>query len=146
MACATRSTPGCATPSTDRGTIVSADEDGSQGSNRGRRERLSRIRLVGFAGAVGLALGVFGTLVVATTGADGRGASTLVFSLGALAFGFALLGWSGSVAAGRSIEATQAHLDTDTGWTESGSRRAMARIGGFGAGVMIGASVTTLLV
>lgn len=43
--------------------------------------------------------------------------------------------------AGRGVEATQARLDTGTGWTERDSRRAMARIGGVGFGAMVGVTV-----
>jgi len=57
------------------------------------------------------------------------------------AFGFGLLGWAGSVVAGPGLEAMQAHLDAASGWTETDSRRAMARIGAFGAGVMLAAVV-----
>lgn len=124
---------------------MSVDED-RPGSNGDVREWLFvRARLVGSGGALGVALGAFGTLLSATILADGRVASSLIFSLGALALGVALLGWSGSVAAGRSIESMQTHLDTGAGWTERGSRRAMARVGGFGAGVMTGASIVTVL-
>ena len=38
---------------------------------------------------------------------------------------------------GTGIENAQRHLDTGTDWNEADSRRAMARIGSFGAGVMV---------
>jgi hypothetical protein len=129
-------------PSTE--SIVDTDDDGP--TNGDRREWLSvRTRLLGRAAAIGVVLGLVGTVLSVAITADSRFASAQVFSLGALALGFALLGWSGSVAAGRSIEAAQTYLETGTGWTEKGSRRAMARIGGFGTGVMVGASIVTLL-
>lgn len=82
---------------------------------------------VGFAGG----LLVFGT--------SPRDASTLVFLLGTLAFGFGILGWSGSILAGEGFENMQRYMDTSTDWTERTSRRAMARVGGFGAGAMAAA-------
>ncbi|WP_236639810.1 DUF7268 family protein [Salinigranum halophilum] len=100
----------------------------------------ARVRLVGSAllagggvGAVGVGGGAFveGVAVAADTG----------FLLGTVAFGFGLLGWAGSVVAGPGLEAMQAHLDAASGWTETDSRRAMARIGAFGAGVMLAAVV-----
>ncbi|WP_128905327.1 DUF7268 family protein [Halorubrum amylolyticum] len=78
-----------------------------------------------------VAIGGFGPLAAAET----------AFAFGGLWFGLALLGWAGSVASGRAIEAAQEHLDADSGWTERRSRRAMARIGGFGAGMMLVAPV-----
>jgi hypothetical protein len=114
-----------------------------------RRERVvawlrSRVRLLVTAGAVGFLVGGLGTVALAAA-RDPRFASTQVFALGALVFGFAVLGWSGSALAGRSIESMQRHFDTDSDWTERDSRRAMARIGGFGAGVMVGVVVGTTL-
>ena len=125
---------------------MTADEDRFPHSDRGRREWLFvRTRLLGRAGVAGLAIGVLGTLVSTRILGDGRFAIAQVFSIGALVLGVAVLGWSGSVAAGRSIEAMQTYLETGTDWTESDSRRAMARVGGFGAGVMVGASIATLV-
>jgi hypothetical protein len=75
--------------------------------------------------------------------ADGADAA---FAAGLLCFGFGLLGWSGSVLAGKGFEEMQRRLDTGSDWTESDSRRAMARIGGFGAGTMVAAmTLGTLL-
>lgn len=68
-----------------------------------------------------------------------------VFALAALVFGFGLFGWSSAALSGRTIENAQRHLDISTGWTETNARRAMARIGGFGAGGMVGVVLTTLL-
>jgi len=48
------------------------------------------------------------------------------------------VGWP--VASGRAIEAAQERLGADTDWTERRSR-AMARIVGFGAGMMLVAPV-----
>jgi hypothetical protein len=96
---------------------------------------VARLRLLATAGVVGTLAGVVGVLVFAGLRTP-RFASTQTFAIGALVLGFAVLGWSGSVLAGRGIETLQTYLDADTGWTERDSRRAMARIAGFGAGVM----------
>lgn len=98
-----------------------------------------RIRLLGSAGVAGVGLG---TAVAAVAGAytgDVGFVVSQVFALGAVCLGFGLLGWSGSVFAGRGIENMQRYMDANTNWTEADSRRAMARIIGFGFGVMVGA-------
>lgn len=99
-----------------------------------------RARLVGTALLVGAGIGVaaVGVGAVLTSVAAAADAGFLV---GTVAFGFGLLGWAGSALAGPGLEAMQAHLDTASGWTEADSRRAMARIGAFGAGVMLAAIV-----
>lgn len=69
------------------------------------------------------------------------------FAFGGLWLGLGLLGWSGSVMVGRTIESLQERMGTNTHWTEADSRRAMARLGGFGAGMMVmSALLGTLLV
>ena len=105
----------------------------------------SRARLVGRAVAVGVAVGVVALVAGIIWTGDVTGTSSTVFALGSMAFGVGLLGWSGSVLAGGSVETMQRHLDTGTDWTEADSRRAMARIGGFGAGWMVGASLAAAL-
>ncbi|MFC6731488.1 MULTISPECIES: hypothetical protein [unclassified Haladaptatus] len=104
-----------------------------------------RIRLLGGAGLVGLAVGVVGTLAYGLWLGDATFAVNQVFALGALALGFATLGWTGSVFMGRSIETMQSYLSESSEWTEADSRRAMARIAGFGAGVMLGAVVASFV-
>ncbi|WP_435094574.1 DUF7268 family protein [Halorubrum sp. N11] len=85
--------------------------------------------------------------LVAVGGFGPLAAAEAAFAFGGLWFGLGLLGWAGSVASGRAIEAAQEHLDTGTGWTERRSRRAMARVGGFGGGTMVSAAaVGTILV
>jgi hypothetical protein len=106
---------------------------------------LVRARLVGGAALVGLLVGTLGVLALALLGSDARFASEQVFAVCALALGFGVLGWSGSVLAGRAVEGLQSSLDTNTEWTEADSRRAMARIGGFGAGGMAGTVISTVL-
>lgn len=103
-----------------------------------------RARLVGTAAAVGCVVGGLAVLGLTTRGTLDF-ASTQTFAVGALVLGFGVLGWSGSVLAGRGIESLQTYLDADTDWTEADSRRAMARVAGFGAGVMLGVVVATLL-
>lgn len=100
-----------------------------------------RVRLVGGAATVGLVLGSVAMVGLALWTGDARAGESTVFALGALGLGFGLVGWSGSVLAGRGIEAMQRYMGTATGWTERDSRRAMARVTGVGAGAMVGASL-----
>ncbi|MFC4358017.1 hypothetical protein ACFO0N_08665 [Halobium salinum] len=104
----------------------------------------ARTRLVGTAALVGLVAGVVGFIVSLLYFDSVRAASDLVFVLGSVAFGFGLLGWAGSMLVSNSVGAMQEHLGTAEGWTERGSRRAMARITGFGAGAMVGVVVATV--
>lgn len=105
-----------------------------------------RVRLVGTALGAGAAVGVVAFLAGTLAWGDPELASRKVFAVGTLLFGVGLLGWSGSVMAGRGIENLQHHLDTGANWTEADSRRAMARIGGFGAGWMLGAGLVAAVV
>lgn len=101
-----------------------------------------RARIVASALAVGFVVGALAMLVLsARTGA--RPASTQVFALAALVLGFGVLGWSGSMFAGRAVEEMQTYLDTGTHWTERDSRRAMTRIASAGAGAMLAVVVVT---
>jgi hypothetical protein len=96
-----------------------------------------------------LAGAIAGPVVVAILAVYGSGAAfgtRKAFALGALALGFGVIGWSGSIFAGRGIESMQRHLNTASDWTEADSRRAMGRIAGFGCGVMVGVSVVEALV
>lgn len=107
---------------------------------------LARLRLVGSGLAVGVPAGPVGVGVLAGTGRSTPDALATVFALGTLALGLGVLGWSGSIAAGRGIEAAQRHMGTRTDWTERDSRRAMARVVGLGLGVTVAVSlVETLL-
>ena len=106
-----------------------------------------RGRLVGGGAVVGaLATPLFVGGLVAGAGYVPLAAAELAFAFGGFWFGFALLGWAGSVASGEAIEAAQEHLDVGSGWTERRSRRAMARVGGFGAGMMVVAPVVGTVV
>jgi sulfite exporter TauE/SafE len=101
------------------------------------------VRRLVTAALAGLLVGAVGVIAFAVDDSL-RTATEQVFSLGALAFGVGLLGWSGSVMAGRGIENMQRHLDSGSNWTEADSRRAMTRIVGFGFGVMLVASLATV--
>ncbi|WP_050033136.1 DUF7268 family protein [Halorubrum halophilum] len=101
-----------------------------------------RGRLVAGGAAVGsVAAPILVVGLVVVVGVGPLAAAETAFAFGGLWFGLALLGWAGSVASGRAIEAAQERLDVGSGWTERRSRRAMARIGGFGAGMMLVAPV-----
>lgn len=99
-----------------------------------------RLRLLGGATLVGVLAGGLAVPGWHLYAGDGAVVTT-VFGVGALVFGFGLLGWSGSVFAGRGIENMQTYMETNTGWTEHDSRRAMARLLGFGFGVMTGTPI-----
>ncbi|MDT3433604.1 hypothetical protein [Haloarcula sp. 1CSR25-25] len=114
-------------------------------SPRLRRYVAVRMRLFGSGLVVGLVLGGVGMAGWTLYTGDARSSEATVFALGALVFGFGLLGWSGSILAGRGIEAMQEHMDTRSNWTERDSRRAMARLCGGGGGIMIGTSVVAAL-
>ncbi|QIB76149.1 hypothetical protein GL213_01965 [Halogeometricum borinquense] len=105
-----------------------------------------RVTVVGGAFLAGVAGGGVALAVATYHFSSLPDGADAVFLLGILALGFGVLGWSGSVLAGRGFEEMQRHLDTGAEWTEMDSRRAMARIGGFGAGVMLAAmTLGTLL-
>ena len=100
----------------------------------------ARLRILGEALGTGGGIGAVAVGAASLTVGVAPAADT-AFLVGTVAFGFGLLGWAGSIIAGRGLETMQAHLDTSSGWTEADSRRAMARIGGFGAGMMLAAVV-----
>ncbi|MFD1512997.1 DUF7268 family protein [Halomarina rubra] len=102
-----------------------------------RRYLRASARLLAGSALVGGALGTAVYLALLVVGDGPRPASTTAFALGALVFGFGTLGWSGSVFLGESVESAQRFLDTESNWTEAGSRRAMARLAGAGAGAMV---------
>ncbi len=103
-----------------------------------------RARLVGRAAAVGVAVGLVALLGLPAA-LPARQVRVTAFALGALALGFGVLGWAASAMAGPGIENAQRLVDADTGWTERRSRRAMARVAGFGAGVMAAVPLTAPL-
>ncbi|NHN61036.1 hypothetical protein G9466_18385 [Halorussus sp. JP-T4] len=95
---------------------------------------------------LGAGLGAFGLVVLVATGEPVDVASETVFAVGALVFGFSLLGWSGTVFAGRGIEHFQRHVGGRSDWSAADSRQAMAVLGGVGVGGMVGASLATVVV
>jgi len=118
--------------------------DGDRAVDAGLRAWIRpRARIVLRAVAAGVVVGVGLVLALLASAGDARFASTQAFAVGALLLSVGLLGWSGSIFAGRGIENMQRHLDTGTGWSERDSRRAMARVGSFGAGVMTGTVLVT---
>lgn len=90
--------------------------------------------------------GLLAVVLAVLVGRDVADALTSVFAVGTLVLGFGILGWSGSIFAGRGIESIQRHVQTGTDWTERKSRRAMARVGGFGSGLMISTAVVESVV
>lgn len=100
-----------------------------------------RARLVGTALGVGAVAGAVGLFAGALYSGSLLAATNTVFALGALALALGLLGWSGTVMAGPGLAAMAEYTEAGTDWSERDSRRAMARVGGFGAGVMVGVSV-----
>ena len=101
--------------------------------------RRSRVRLVGG----GVIVGVVGGLVAATAlslyGASVGFGTRKAFALGALALGIGAIGWSGYafVDSGRLRRGNTVGIDSRDG---TSGRRAMARVAGFGGGIMLGAT------
>jgi hypothetical protein len=118
--------------------VESADAAESEGLEE-------RARQLGRAVLYGGGLAVLGVVVLVLAGESLRFASEKTFAVAALVFGFSLLGWSGSVFAGRGIENFQEHLGGRSDWSEADSRRAMAVLGAIGAGGMAGASLATIV-
>ncbi|USZ74544.1 hypothetical protein NGM07_13960 [Halorussus vallis] len=110
----------------------------------GRPDWRRRARRVGRAAGLGFAAGALAVGGFVAAGETVRFASDTVFAVGALILGFAVLGWSGSVFAGRGIENAQEHLDVSSNWSEADSRRAMTLLAGVGVGGMVGSVLATL--
>ena len=101
-----------------------------------------RARLVGTALPAGFVVGVLASLLLPpVVGAETARVKT--FAFGALLLGFGVLGWSGSVMAGEGIENAQRYMETGSDWSEADSRRAMTRVGSFGAGLMVAVPLLT---
>ncbi|MFC7081626.1 DUF7268 family protein [Halorussus caseinilyticus] len=132
--------------------MSSGDSGDSGDSTRGETirddspTRRERARQLGRALAFGAVLAGLAVPVLVASGESVQFASEKVFAVGALVFGFSLLGWSGSVFAGRGIENFQRHIGGRSDWSEADSRRAMAVLGSVGVGGMVGASLATLVV
>lgn len=103
-----------------------------------------RGRVVGTALLVGCTLGTISVSMSAYVIGIPTAADT-AFLVGTLALGFGALGWSASVIAGPGMRAMQTHLEAPSDWDEADSRRAMARISGFGIGVMTAAIMVGML-
>ncbi len=111
-----------------------------------RAALVARLRLVGSGLAVGVPAGPVGVGLLWVAGRSTPDAVTTVFAVGTVVLGIGVLGWAGSVFAGRGIEAAQRHMNTATDWTERDSRRAMTRVTGAGLGVSISSSIIDILV
>lgn len=104
-----------------------------------------RLQLLFQGGLVGLLTGSIG-IVGFTLLTDLLRAAELTFALAVALLGFAVLGWAGSIMAGRGIENLQYYLNTGTEWSEADSRQAMTLLSGVGLGGMLVATVVTWLV
>jgi hypothetical protein len=101
----------------------------------------ARLRLVGPAGGIGVFLAVIVAILARVLGWPAPTWIDSTFAFGGLWFGFGLLTWAISIMLGRTIEGLQSQMDLSTRWTERKSRRAMARVTAFGAGLMIGTTI-----
>ncbi|ELZ33959.1 hypothetical protein C474_03330 [Halogeometricum pallidum JCM 14848] len=99
--------------------------------------RRARVASGGFL--VGLLAGVAALVVAAVFSGVADGADTAL-RFGALFFGVGFLGWSGSALAARGVGSGGKRPDAGLAWTGANFRRSMARVGGFGAGVMAAAA------
>lgn len=102
-----------------------------------------RIRLVGKGFLIGGILGILAVALLFVYSGDVGFANQKAFAVGAVFFGFALVGWAGSIMAGPGFENLQHYLDLGTNWSAEDSRRSMALIGGAGFGWMVGSSVAS---
>src|SRR6056297_82088 len=116
-----------------------ASVDSADPTVRERAARLGRALLLG-----GVLAGLAVPLLV-LSGETLVFASEKVFAVGALVFGFSILGWSGSVFAGKGIENFQRHIGGRSDWSEADSRQAMALLGSVGLGGMVGAVTATVV-
>jgi hypothetical protein len=129
--------------STDSGRPNRGDDSATGDDSPTLRERARR---VGRALAFGAVLAGIAVPALVLSGESVRFASSKVFAVGALVFGFSLLGWSGSVFAGRGMENFQRYIGGRSDWSEADSRRAMTILGSVGVGGMVGASLATMIV
>ncbi|PSP54918.1 hypothetical protein BRC82_07915 [Halobacteriales archaeon QS_1_67_19] len=109
-------------------------------------EYRERVRLVARALLFGAGLAALAVPTLVVAGHTLRFASEQVFAIGALVLGFSVLGWSGTVFAGRGIEHFQEYLGGNADWSEADSRQAMVVLGCVGAGGMAGATLATIAV
>jgi hypothetical protein len=128
---------------TDSGRANRGDDRSAPDESPTPRERARRLGRGLLLGAV---LAGIAVPALVLSGESVRFASEKVFAVGALVFGFSLLGWSGSVFAGRGMENFQQYIGGRSDWSEGDSRRAMAVLGSVGLGGMVGASLATVVV
>ncbi|WP_247729135.1 DUF7268 family protein [Halovivax limisalsi] len=116
------------------------DDRASDFPSWSRQLALAASRWVGLGAAIGVALSL-GLLVVFSP----KGATDTAFALGALVCGFGVTAWSSTVGLGETIEGLQQHLGNNSGWTNAGARRAFFVLSWTGAGWMIAAALTSIL-
>jgi hypothetical protein len=129
--------------SADSGQPHRGDDRPTRDDSPTPRERARRL---GRALVLGAVLAGIAVPAVVLSGESVQFASSKLFAVGALVFGFSLLGWSGSVFAGRGMESFQRFIGGSSDWSEADSRRAMALLGSVGVGWMVGASLATIVV
>jgi hypothetical protein len=101
---------------------------------------LARVSTAGFvAAAIAVLAGV-------AIGRPVRDVNTLVFSLGALVFGFGLSSWASALLLGNSLDMTASLADLDRDWSSADIADAMSLLTAFGAGVMVGGALLTELI
>lgn len=122
-------------PSTDSGVSVSPSR-----LERTRRLVIAAARWV----AVGAVLGAVVSLALLTVWTS-RTATDTAFALGALVLGFGVTAWSTAVGLGRTIEGMQDHLDVSSGWTEASAREAFFVLSWTGAGWVVAAAASSIL-
>lgn len=105
-----------------------------------------RVKPIGRFFFIGLVLGIVTWFVLFGYSADIAFTDRKSFAFGALLLATGLVGWSGSIFAGRGIENLQEYLDMNTNWSAPDSKQAMVKIGSVGFGWMIGGSLMTRLV
>ncbi|WP_222917782.1 hypothetical protein [Natrinema sp. SYSU A 869] len=122
-------------PSTDSSVPVSRAH-----VERTRRLVVAATRWVAVGAVLGAVISL-GLLVVWTP----RAATDTAFALGALVLGFGVTAWSTAVGLGRTIEGMQDHLDVSSGWTEASAREAFFVVSWTGAGWVIAAASSSIL-
>ncbi len=89
-------------------------------------------------GIVGFVIGAVLTVILALSGSGDSDGSAVVFSLGALVFGFGLTTWATALLVGDAIEGA---LSGRSGWTREAAARAFSIVTVLGFGSMVGAIV-----
>ncbi|PCR91499.1 DUF7268 family protein [Natrinema ejinorense] len=94
--------------------------------------------------AVGGVVGVAVSLALLTIWSP-RAATDTAFALGALVLGFGVTAWSTAVGLGRTIEGMKDRLEVSSGWTEAGAREAFFVLSWVGAGWVVAAAASSIL-